>query len=97
MSDSERLRACSTCKHWVDLRKLENDPREYGLCAKGDFNTPELPGEADPDTLMWGNDASDFKARVCTMPNFGCVMHEPGVCQDPRPDDWDTRDQRRGK
>lgn len=77
---------CKTCKHWMNVCK-HGEAR--GNCPYGEDCTPvgyrghcmkavSLHGAPkEPTTMMWGMDSSEYQANVYTLPEFGCVMHEP--------------------
>ena len=82
------MERCRTCKHWVQV-----DPTEYGvLIGSGNCTkVPQIWDVSDLDfsgavfklkpehaaVLAVVEDADEFYARLVTMPDFGCVQHEP--------------------
>lgn len=84
----EVLGLCKSCRHWLAICKhgweagkhCESCPgriaasgKQTGVCRRASAADGE---PRDPDALMWGQDASDYRAGVCTKADFGCVMWE---------------------
>jgi len=86
------MNRCKNCRHWLGLCPHNRPLGEYcddcgpdtdpfvkaehirrGRCRRGDALRGEPRDEA---TLMWGQDGSDYRAHVHTLPDFGCVMWE---------------------
>lgn len=49
-------------------------PGVTGVCARGEMGEHAHP--ADEESLMWGQDGSDFRADVYTREGFSCPMFE---------------------
>jgi len=82
---------CATCKHWKDLGD-DSSATQLGLkqCAKVAMFWDATEWNPDEDaidycerifiqpltTKAFVQDASDYRAYLFTMPDFGCNQHE---------------------
>lgn len=85
------LARCKTCEHWVPAPKGERQTlRGAGECMKAPqiWDATDVHEEDDGFTeyrtlkpehaavLAVVEDGSAYRARLVTMPDFGCVQHE---------------------
>ena len=70
MTDMPR---CRTCKWW------EPATQQSGVCALTKYDgIAALFAMEGPDSLAWAMpDTPDGAAHLETLPDFGCVQHEP--------------------
>lgn len=79
---------CKTCKHWAGFEDhLFGQVRGAGICKAipqvWDISAWDAEGDLREilpqykDTKAFVRDGSDYRAELQTLPDFGCVMHEP--------------------
>lgn len=72
MSDMPR---CKTCKWWDTY---EDDPNPvHGWCRVARTLDRQHTGKGIPTPLMCAHSGNDGLALLITLPNFGCIQHQP--------------------
>lgn len=83
------MKTCSTCAHWTPPRNQYGEVPGVGTCvyavpfwdasrwAKDHESRVLKPEHASK--LAFVQDGSDYRAELRTMPNFGCVQHQPAA------------------
>ena len=80
------METCKTCRNW---EPPENDsfgdvpgvgrcgavPHYWDAGDWDDMGERRILKPEYKDVLAFAQDASDYRASLMTMPNFGCVMH----------------------
>lgn len=82
------MTTCNTCKHWGSDRDLQEVPGVRSCTAvpmywevtdwgdkSNDYKRTLKPEYAN--TKAFVQDGSDYSATLLTLPDFGCVMHQP--------------------
>lgn len=86
------MKTCTTCRHWQPISDDEQTIRGAGECAAAPAIW-EVTDQVEPDDRPWEThrvlkpahaavlavveDGSCYRARLITMPGFGCVQHAP--------------------
>ena len=81
------MERCKTCKHWEKPRNDYGEVPGTGTCNAipqlWDASEWDDDGESrvlktkHADRLAFLQDGSDYLAMLKTLPDFGCVHHEP--------------------
>lgn len=86
---------CETCRWWETTADEYDERWKSGVrrCMKipmfWDSTKWDDDGERRilvSDSLAFAQDASDYSAVLLTLPNFGCVMHQPREHQPKKPE-----------
>lgn len=81
------MERCKTCKHWKKPKGEFGEIPGVGICmATAQFwDAAEWASDGESrilkpayaDRLAFVQDGSDYLAELKTMPDFGCVQHDP--------------------
>jgi hypothetical protein len=69
----------------MGLRRCSAVPQLWDATTWDEDDFEEKLSEWYKDCLAFAEDGEHYSARLLTMPDFGCVMHEAGPNQEVRP------------